>query len=59
MDRQEDDNKIEKIDAAWLRKKALAFERKITKNAEQRGKFEDEPHKYVSAPPIIATAGHG
>ena len=37
----------EKIDAAWLRKKALAFERLITKNAEMRAKFEDEAHKYV------------
>lgn len=37
----------EKIDAAWLRKKALGFEKKITKNAELRAKFEDDPQKYV------------
>jgi len=37
----------EKVNAAWLRKKALGFERLINKNAEMRGKFEDEPHKCV------------
>ena len=36
---------VEVIDAAWLRKKALSLEKKINKNAEQRGKWEDEPHK--------------
>jgi beta-catenin-like protein 1 len=38
----------EKIDAAWLRKKSLGFEKLINKNAEMRGKFEDEPHKYAT-----------
>lgn len=36
---------MEIVDAPWLRRKALAFEKKINKNAEQRGKWEDEPHK--------------
>ncbi|KAL8763917.1 MAG: hypothetical protein Q9184_000360 [Pyrenodesmia sp. 2 TL-2023] len=43
-----DDAKAEKIDAAWVRKLALNFERKITKNSELRAKFGDEPRKYVS-----------
>lgn len=49
MDEQEKDGSAaveEKCDAAWLRKKALGFERLINKNAEMRGKFEDEPHKW-------------
>lgn len=46
-EREAGDAGTEKIDAAWLRKMALAFERKISKNAEMRGKFEDDPHKSV------------
>ncbi|KAK2798178.1 hypothetical protein FQN51_007864 [Onygenales sp. PD_10] len=33
----------EKIDAAWLRRLALNFEKRISKNAELRAKFESEP----------------
>ena len=36
---------VEKIDAAWLRKLALNFEKRISKNAELRAKFQDEPQK--------------
>jgi beta-catenin-like protein 1 len=39
----------EKIDAAWLRKLALNFEKKITKNAELRAKFETEPQKFMGS----------
>ncbi|KAL2682485.1 hypothetical protein Neosp_006936 [[Neocosmospora] mangrovei] len=39
----------EKIDAAWLRKTALNFEKRINKNAELRAKFEDEPQKFISS----------
>lgn len=35
----------EKIDSAWLRKLALNFEKKISRNAELRAKFEDTPEK--------------
>jgi beta-catenin-like protein 1 len=35
----------EKFDSAWLRRLALTFERKISKNAELRGKFENDPQK--------------
>lgn len=38
----------EKFDLHWLRKKALKFEKCITKNAELRAKFEDEPQKFMN-----------
>lgn len=37
----------EKVDIAWLRKLALNFEKRISKNTELRAKFEDRPEKYV------------
>ncbi|KAF5008012.1 hypothetical protein FDECE_5696 [Fusarium decemcellulare] len=39
----------ERIDAAWLRKTALNFEKRINKNAELRAKFEDQPQKFISS----------
>lgn len=39
--------KPEKVDIAWLRKLALNFERRISKNAELRAKYEGTPAKYV------------
>lgn len=39
--------KLENINLAWLRKRALNFEKKISKNAELRAKYEDSPEKYV------------
>ena len=39
----------EKIDSAWLRKLALNFEKRITKNAELRAKFESEPQKFMGS----------
>lgn len=50
-EREAGDVGTEKIDVGWLRKTALAFERKISKNAEMRGKFEDDPHKFAPPPP--------
>lgn len=44
-----DDAEPEKIDAAWLRRLALNFERKISKNAELRAKYEDEPQKFMAS----------
>lgn len=35
----------EKFDAAWVRRFALNFERKISKNSELRAKFENDPQK--------------
>lgn len=37
----------EKFDAAWVRRFALNFERKISKNSELRAKFENDPQKYA------------
>lgn len=37
----------EKFDTAWVRRFALNFEKKISKNAELRAKFENDPQKYV------------
>lgn len=39
----------EKIDAAWVRKSALNFEKRITKNAELRAKFANEPQKFIES----------
>ena len=39
--------KSEKVDTTWLRKMALNFEKRISKNTELRVKFEDKPEKYV------------
>ncbi|QSZ33354.1 hypothetical protein DSL72_002942 [Monilinia vaccinii-corymbosi] len=50
MDGQESAEIVpEKIDLAWLRKMALNFEKKITKNAELRAKFESEPQKFMGS----------
>jgi beta-catenin-like protein 1 len=42
----------ELIDTAWLRKMAVGFERRITRNAELRTRFEGEPEKYVGLAPF-------
>ncbi|CAJ2502955.1 Uu.00g103490.m01.CDS01 [Anthostomella pinea] len=39
----------EKIDSAWLRKTALNFEKRISRNAEQRAKYEDAPQKFIAS----------
>ncbi|KAL3445980.1 Catenin-beta-like protein [Aspergillus insuetus] len=39
----------EKFDVAWLRRFALNFEKKISKNAELRGKFEGDPQKFMTS----------
>lgn len=39
----------EKMDVAWLRRTALRFEKKITHNADQRLKFEDDPSKFIAS----------
>lgn len=40
----------EKFDTAWLRKLALNFEKRISKNAEMRAKYENDPQKCVNIP---------
>ncbi|KAK2730437.1 DUF1716 domain-containing protein [Colletotrichum kahawae] len=47
--RGEDSATSEKIDAAWVRKAALNFEKRITKNAELRAKFAKEPQKFIES----------
>ncbi|GAW13073.1 hypothetical protein ANO14919_024510 [Xylariales sp. No.14919] len=49
LDDTEADLAPEKIDAAWLRRTALSFEKKISRNAEQRAKFEDDPSKFIAS----------
>ena len=39
----------EKMDVAWLRRTALGFEKKISRNAEQRAKFEHDPSKFIAS----------
>ena len=39
----------ERIDSAWLRRLALNFEKRISKNAELRAKFENTPQKFMSS----------
>ncbi|KAJ5757159.1 uncharacterized protein N7511_007341 [Penicillium nucicola] len=48
IDQQEEDETApEKFDSAWVRRFALNFERKISKNAELRAKFESDPQKFM------------
>ncbi|RPA80637.1 DUF1716-domain-containing protein [Ascobolus immersus RN42] len=53
---QEGEVKVEVIDSAWLRRTSLEFEKKINKNAEMRGKYEDEPHKFMDSEADLDTA---
>ncbi|RAL04322.1 beta-catenin-like protein 1 [Aspergillus ibericus CBS 121593] len=46
---EEADAAPEKFDVAWLRRFALNFEKKISKNAELRGKFENDPQKFMAS----------
>lgn len=39
----------EKIDSAWLRRLAVTFDRKVSKNAELRARFESEPQKFMAS----------
>ncbi|KAK5742843.1 hypothetical protein LTR17_003091 [Elasticomyces elasticus] len=55
LDQQQDSNNsdggetytAEKIDSAWLRRLAVTFEKKVTRNAEQRARYEAEPQKFM------------
>jgi beta-catenin-like protein 1 len=39
----------EKIDKAWVRRLGLNFEKRISKNAELRSKYEDQPEKFMAS----------
>ncbi|KAB8240208.1 beta and beta-prime subunits of DNA dependent RNA-polymerase [Aspergillus flavus] len=50
IDQQEEgDVAPEKFDTTWLRRFALNFEKKISKNAELRGKYENDPQKFMAS----------
>jgi beta-catenin-like protein 1 len=39
----------EKFDLYWLRRTALGFEKSVTKNAELRARYSDDPRKFISS----------
>lgn len=45
----EADKAPDKIDGTWLKKTVLNFEKRITKNAELRAKYEDDPQKFIGS----------
>lgn len=51
LDAQDGEEGIQdiKYDAAWLRKLALNFEKKVNKNASLRAKYEDDPTKFMES----------
>ncbi|RYC64696.1 hypothetical protein CHU98_g1528 [Xylaria longipes] len=49
LDDTEADLAPEKMDVAWLRRTAISFEKKISRNAEQRAKFEHDPAKFIAS----------
>ncbi|KAH8692368.1 DUF1716 domain protein [Talaromyces proteolyticus] len=51
LDRQdtEEGAAAEKIDTTWVRRLALNFEKRISKNAELRAKFENDPEKFMAS----------
>ena len=49
IEKTENGESEEKIDATWLRRTAINFERKINKNAELRAKYENDPMKFVAS----------
>lgn len=46
---EEEEYKEEKIDAAWLRRLATSFEKKVRKNAELRARYEGDPQKFMAS----------
>ncbi|KAH6617476.1 Catenin-beta-like protein [Chaetomium tenue] len=43
------DAEDETIDQTWLKKTALAFEKKITRNAELRARYESDPTRFIDS----------
>ncbi|KAK4544994.1 hypothetical protein LTR36_003899 [Oleoguttula mirabilis] len=39
----------ERTDSAWLRRLAVSFGKKVTKNAELRARYENEPQKFMAS----------
>ncbi|KAK0913216.1 hypothetical protein LTR91_013804 [Friedmanniomyces endolithicus] len=50
IDQQDgDDYAEEKIDSSWQRRLAVSFEKKVSKNAEQRARYEGDPQKFMAS----------
>ncbi|KAI1751349.1 DUF1716-domain-containing protein [Xylaria castorea] len=49
LDDTEADLAPEKMDVAWLRRTAISFEKRISRNAERRAKFEHDPAKFIAS----------
>ena len=49
IDKNENGEVEEKIDRPWLKRTMINFERKMNKNAELRGKYPDDPMKFVGS----------
>jgi len=50
IDQADGENYVaEKIDAAWLRRLALSFEKNISRNSELRAKYEHDPSKFMAS----------
>ncbi|KAF2622984.1 DUF1716-domain-containing protein [Macroventuria anomochaeta] len=51
LDAQDEEDAIreEKYDAAWVRKLAREFEKKVNKNASLRAKYESDPTKFMDS----------
>lgn len=49
VDDDPEPTQADKFDGAWLRRTALNFEKRISKNAELRAKFEDQPQKFIAS----------
>ncbi|KAI9691380.1 MAG: hypothetical protein M1820_009717 [Bogoriella megaspora] len=48
-ERGEENHEPQKIDKAWVRRVGLNFEKRISKNAELRSKYEDDPDKFMGS----------
>lgn len=49
----------EQVDLAWLKRRALAFEKHISRNAEQRAKHEAEPARFMESEADLDAAIRG
>ena len=49
QEEDDEDYQPERIDSAWLRRLATTFERKVSKNAELRARYENDPQKFMAS----------
>ena len=49
IDTRDQSDAVETVDSAHVRKLALNFEKRISKNAEMRAKYESNPQKYMAS----------